>query len=168
MPVEIMPIPRPEPRPVVVSTEAGDIEGKPEDVDVSFMAEAWQRAFTTPPEKIIDQQQPHGKHMSNLFAEVEARQDIKINNLTGAETSVDRDIAGRIIDTTWSYSRHWPEQHRNWEPQALKDATSSQESLIDEMSRISMQLGHISTVKLILERAVAYYHERQLPEVDSE
>lgn len=48
--------------------------------------------------------------MSNLFAEVEARQDIKINNLTGAETSVDRDIAGRIIDTTWSYSRHWPEQ----------------------------------------------------------
>lgn len=105
--------------------------------------------------------------MSNLFAEAEARQDIKINNLTGAETSVDRDIAGRIIDTTWSYSRHWPEQ--DWERQALKDATSSQESLIDEMASISMQLGHISKVKLILKRAATTdYHERQLPEINSE
>lgn len=104
--------------------------------------------------------------MSNLFAEAEARQDIKINNLVGTEAFVDRDIAGRIINTAWLYSRHWPEQ--DWERQALKDATSSQESLIDEMTRISMQLGHISKVKLILKRAVADYHERQLPEVDSE
>lgn len=107
--------------------------------------------------------------MSNLFAEVEARQDIKINNLTGAEMSVDRDIAGRIIDTTWLYSRHWPEQDQDWERQALKDATSSQESLIDEMARISMQLVSISKVKLILKRAATTdYHERQLPEINSE
>ncbi len=104
--------------------------------------------------------------MSNFFEEADSRRQRAIDNLKGTEQSIDRDIAGRIIDTAWSYSRHWPEQ--DWERQALKDATSSQESLIDEMSRISMQLGHISKVKLILERAVAYYHERQLPEVDSE
>lgn len=34
--------------------------------------------------------------MSNLFAEIEARRDIKINNLVGTEPSVDRDIAGRM------------------------------------------------------------------------